>query len=42
MNPDREIYINTSVEALILFHKEHQGLSLKIQVPLGWEWERGD
>ena len=39
MNPDRAILINNSIEALILFHEEHRGLSLKLQVHLGWEWE---
>ena len=36
MNPDREALINNYLETLILFHVEHRGVSLKLQVPLGW------
>ena len=32
-------FLSSPVEALILFNEENQGL-LKLQVPLGWKWER--
>ena len=36
-NQKKKFLTGSSVEALILFNEEHQGL-LKQQVPLGWEW----
>ena len=35
--PSKKFFINNSVEDLIPFNEEHQGL-LKLHVPLGWEW----
>ena len=38
-NQKKKFFTSNSVKALIVFYEEHQGL-LKMQVPLGWEWER--
>ena len=38
-NQKKKFLTSSSVEALILFIEEHQGL-LKLQVLLGWKWGR--
>ena len=38
-NQKKKFLTSSPVEALILFNVEHQDL-LKLQVPLGCEWER--
>ena len=38
-NRMKKFFTSNSVETLIPFYEEHQGL-LKLQVPFGWEWGR--
>ena len=38
-NRQEKFFTSNSVEALVLFNVEHQGL-LRLQVPLGWECGR--